>query len=103
MSSSFPSQTVKTEETNSTRCWHGCGERGRLADWLLVRMQAGTTTVEISLEVPENPSATGSSYATEEHTPKDSVSCCRDTCSAMLSAAPVTIARRWKTVQMPIS
>jgi len=38
---------AKIKELLKKRCWQGCRERGTL----MVELQAGTTTLEISLEV----------------------------------------------------
>jgi hypothetical protein len=54
-----PVRMVKIKNLGDSRCWPGCGERGTL----LMRLQACTTTLEISLQflrkldimLPEDP------------------------------------------------
>jgi hypothetical protein len=67
---------------------------------LLVGLQAGTTTLEISLTVPQKIDivlTTGeSSYNTLGIYPKDAPTYNKDTCSSMFIAALFIIARIWK-------
>ena len=72
---------------------------------LLVGLQIGTTTLEISLAVPQK---TGhltsgiSCYTTLLGIyPKDSSACNKDTCSTMFIAALFIIARSWKEPRCP--
>ena len=60
---------AKIKNSGDRRCWLGCGERGTLFQ-LLVGMQAGTTTLEISLVIPQKIGQSitcGASYTTSEH------------------------------------
>jgi hypothetical protein len=43
---------AKIKNLGDSRCWQRCGERNTPP--LLVGLQAGTTTLEISLAVPQN-------------------------------------------------
>jgi hypothetical protein len=47
-----PVRTVKIKNSGDSRCWQGC-ERKRNTPLLLVGLQAFTTTLEISLAVPQ--------------------------------------------------
>jgi hypothetical protein len=63
---------------------------------LLVRVQAGTATMEMSMEVSqkaENQSTTSSAIALLGRYPKDSTSYYRDNCSCMFIATLFIIAR----------
>jgi hypothetical protein len=48
---SFYLTLVRMVEIKKSRCWWGCGEKN--IPPLLVRLQAGTTSLEISLAVPQ--------------------------------------------------
>ncbi|EDL12250.1 mCG145188, partial [Mus musculus] len=65
---------------------------------LLVRMQTGTTTMEISVIVPQEtrnrPRNITKQYHAWAHS-KDSISCYRDTCSSIFIVALFTIAKAW--------
>jgi hypothetical protein len=65
---------------------------------LLVGLQAGTTTLEISLVVPQkiDPAITLMGTYTE-----DTPTCNKDTCSTMFIAALFIIARNWKEPRCP--
>ena len=66
---------------------------------LLVGLQAGTTTLEVSLAVPQkigHSTTRGPSYTTPGIYPKDAPTCNKDTCSTMFIAAIFIIARSWK-------
>jgi hypothetical protein len=66
---------------------------------LLVGLQAGTTTLEFSLAVPQKigHSTTGrSNYTTPGHMPRRYPTYNKDTCSTMFIAALFIIARSWK-------
>ena len=65
---------------------------------LLVGLQAGTTTLEISLVVPQkiDPAITLMGTYTE-----DTPTCNKDTCSTMFIAALFVIARSWKEPRCP--
>jgi hypothetical protein len=86
---------VKIKHSGDNRCWQGCGERDT-PPWL-VGLQACTTTLEISLAVPqkiglpEDPAIPVLSLY-----PKDALTCNKDTCSTMFIAASFIIARSWK-------
>jgi hypothetical protein len=43
---------AKIKNSGDSRCWQGCGERGKTSP-LLVGLQACTSTLEISLAVPQ--------------------------------------------------
>ena len=65
---------------------------------LLVRLQTGTTTLEINLEVPQKTGSRStwrSSYSTRVYTQKILPPCHRGTCSNMFIAALFMIARSW--------
>jgi hypothetical protein len=47
-----PVRMAKMKTSGDIRCWRGCGERGTLPP-LLMGLQGCTTTVEISLAVPQ--------------------------------------------------
>jgi hypothetical protein len=72
---------------------------------LLVGLQAGTTTLEISLAVPQKirHTTTGrSSNASPGHIhPEDVPTCNKDTCSTMFIAVFFIIARIWKEPRCP--
>ena len=71
---------------------------------LLVRLQAGTTTLEISLvflkklgmTLPEDPAIPLLGIY-----PEDSQACNKDTCSIMFITALFIIARSWKELRCP--
>jgi hypothetical protein len=71
---------------------------------LLVRLQAGTTTLEISLAVPQK---IGHSITVDITIPllgicpEDVPTCNKDTCSTMFIAALFIIARSWKQPRCP--
>jgi hypothetical protein len=46
-----PLRIAKIKNSGDSRCWQGCGERNTPP--LLVGLQAGTTTLDISLVVPQ--------------------------------------------------
>ena len=48
-----PVRLAKIKTSGDSRCWQGCGERVTNTPPLLVGLQAGTTTLEISLAVPQ--------------------------------------------------
>ena len=43
---------AKIRKTRNNKRWHGCGEKGTLAQRLL-GMQTGAATIENSMEVPQ--------------------------------------------------
>ena len=47
-----PDRMAKTKNSSDSRYWRGCGER-RILLHLLVGLQVGITTLEISLVVPQ--------------------------------------------------
>jgi hypothetical protein len=47
----IPVRMDETKNSGDSRCWQGCGEKNTPP--LLVRLQSGTTTLEISLVVPQ--------------------------------------------------
>jgi hypothetical protein len=66
---------------------------------LLVGLKAGTTTLEISLAVPQKIGHSiirGPSNTTPEHIPRRCSNMYNDTCSSMFIAALFRIARSWK-------
>jgi hypothetical protein len=69
---------------------------------LLVGLQAGTTTLEISLMAPQKieHSATGRSSNTTPH-PEDAPTCNKDTCSTMFIATLFIMARSWEEPRYP--
>jgi hypothetical protein len=71
---------------------------------LLVELQADTTTLEISLAVPQkigHSTTGGSSNTTPGHIPRRCCNCNKDTCSTMFIAASFIIARSWKEPRCP--
>jgi hypothetical protein len=71
---------------------------------LLVGLQAGTTTLEISLEVPQkigHSTTEGSSNTTPGHISEDVPTCNKGTCSTMFITALFIIARSWKEPRCP--
>jgi hypothetical protein len=73
--------------------------RKRNSPPLLMGLQAGTTTLEISLAVPQKIGhiTTGTSSNTSpENYPENAPTCNKDTCSTMFIAASFIIARSWK-------
>jgi hypothetical protein len=66
---------------------------------LLVGLHAGTTTLEISLAVPQNCQKI-EQYLSWAY-PKDVPTCNKDTCSTMFIAALFIIARSWKEPRCP--
>jgi hypothetical protein len=44
---------AKIKKSGDSTCWQGCGKRGTLLPPLLVGLQPGSTTLEISLVVPQ--------------------------------------------------
>ena len=77
--------------------------RKRNTPLLLVGMQVGSTTLEISLAVPQK---TG--HVPEDPAipllgiyPEDSLACSKDTCCTMFIAALFIIARSWKESRCP--
>jgi hypothetical protein len=71
---------------------------------LLVGLQADTTTLEISLAVPQkigHSTTGGSSNTSLGIYPEDVPSCNKDTCSTMFLAALFIIARIWKEPRCP--
>jgi hypothetical protein len=70
---------------------------------LLVGLQTGTTTLEISLKVPQktgHSSTRRSSNNTPVH-PEDAPTCKKDTCSIMFIASLFIISRSWKKLRCP--
>ena len=67
-------------------------------------LQAGTTTLEINLAVPQKTgydTTGGPRYTTPGHIPRDSPACIKDTCFTMFIAALFIIARSWKELRCP--
>jgi hypothetical protein len=63
-----PVRMAKMKNPGDSRCWQGCGERG-----ILVGLQAGTNTLEISLVVSqkiEHSTNVRSSNTTPGHIPR---------------------------------
>ena len=71
---------------------------------LLLGLQASTTTLEISLEVPqktEHDTSRWPCYTTPGHIPRGFPACNKDTCSTMFIAALFLLARSWKEPKCP--
>jgi hypothetical protein len=69
---------------------------------LLVRLQAGTATLEISLAIPQKIGrAEGPTIQLLGISPQDAPTCNKDTCSTMFIAALFIIARIWKELRCP--
>ena len=71
---------------------------------LLVGMQVGTTTLEVSLAVPQkngHNTSGGPCNTTPGHIPKGSPACNKDTCTIMFIATLFIIARSWKEPRCP--
>jgi hypothetical protein len=47
-----PFRMAKIKTSGDNTCWRGCGWRKRNTPPLLMRLQTGTTNLEINLEVP---------------------------------------------------
>ena len=76
--------------------------RKRNAPLLLVGLQAGKTTLEINLAIPQKIRHTcGPSYTTPGIYPEDAPTCNKDTCPTMFIEALFIIARRWKEPRCP--
>ncbi|EAA19788.1 similar to L1 retrotransposon, TF subfamily L1MD-TF18 [Plasmodium yoelii yoelii] len=72
-----PVRMAKIKNSGDSRCWRGCGERGTLLP-LLVGLQACTTTLEISLAVPQkigHSTTGGSSNTSPGHISRRSPNC----------------------------
>ena len=48
-----PVRMAKMKNSGDSKCWQGCGERKKNTSPLLVGLKAGTTTLEISMVVPQ--------------------------------------------------
>ena len=48
----IPVRMAKVKNSGDSRCWQGCGERGTLL-YCWWDLDTGTTTLEISLAVPQ--------------------------------------------------
>ena len=71
---------------------------------LLVGLQIGTTTLEISLAVPQktvHDTSQGPFYTSPGIYPEDSLACNKDTCSIIFIAALFIIARSWREPRCP--
>jgi hypothetical protein len=72
---------------------------------LLVGLQAGTTTLEISLAVPQkighSTTARSSNTSPGHIYPEDVPTCNKDTCPTMFIATLFIIARSWKEPRCP--
>jgi hypothetical protein len=80
--------------------------RKRNSPPLLVGLQAGTTTLKISLVVLQKigHSSTGrSSNTTRGIYPEDAATCNKVTCSTMFIAALFIIAKSWKEPRCPLT
>jgi hypothetical protein len=77
--------------------------RKRSTPPLVVELQAGTTTLEISMSVPQKigHSITSGSRNTSPGHPEDVPTGKKDTCSTMFIAALFIIARSWKGPRCP--
>jgi hypothetical protein len=80
--------------------------RKRDTPTLLVGLKAGTTTLEISLVVPQkigHGTTRRSSNTSPGHIPRteDASTCNKDTCSTMFIAALFIIGRSWKEPRCP--
>jgi hypothetical protein len=100
-----PVRMTKIKNSGDSRCCRGCGERVTYNPPLLVLLQAGTTSLEISLTVPQKigHSTIGrSSNTSPGHIhPEDVPTGNKDTCSTMFIAALFIIARSWKGPRCP--
>jgi hypothetical protein len=91
-----PVRMVKIKNSGDSRCWLGCGGRRIPLLTSNVGLQAGKTTLEISLEVPQkigHNTTKGSSNITPGHIPRTFN---KDTFSTMFIAALFIISRSWK-------
>jgi hypothetical protein len=71
---------------------------------LLVGLETGTTTLKISLLIPQiigHSTTSGPNYTTPGHIPKNAPTYNKDTCSTMFIAALFIIARSWKQPRCP--
>jgi hypothetical protein len=102
----IPVRMDKIKTSGDSRCWQGCGEK-RNTTPLLVGLQAGTTTLEISLVVPQKTGQLDIVLPDDPGTPllgiypKHFPICNKDICSTMLIAALFIIARSWKEPRCP--
>jgi hypothetical protein len=96
-----PVRMAKIKNSGDNRLWRGCGERGTLFHCLL---QAGTTTLEISIAVPQKIDI----VLPEDQAipllgtyPKDTPMYNKNTCSTIFIAILFIIARSWKEHRYP--
>jgi hypothetical protein len=98
-----PIRMARIKNSRDSRCWQGCGERGTLLP-LLVGLQTCTTTLEISLVIPQK---TGHSIPEEPAIPllviypEDGPTGNKDTSSTMFIVALFIIPRSWKEPRCP--
>jgi hypothetical protein len=76
-----------------------CRKRNTLP--LLMGLQAGTTTLEISLAVPQKIGPEDPAIPLVGIYPEDVPTCNKDTCPTMFIAALFIIARNWKEPRCP--
>jgi hypothetical protein len=85
---------TKIKNSGDIRCWQGCRERNTPP--LLVGLQAGSTTLEISLAVPQKLDVVQPEDPAVPLLviyPEDALTCIKDTCSTMFIEDLFIIAR----------
>jgi hypothetical protein len=89
-------------KNSSNRSWQGYGERNTPP--LLVGLQAGTNTLQISLAFPqkiEQSTNLGPNYTTTGHIPRNAPTCNKDTCSTIFIATLFIISTSWMQPRCP--
>ena len=94
---------VKIKNSEESRCWRGCGERGTLLHcwWDCKLVQLFWKSVwwffrKLDIILPEDPAMPLLGIY-----PEDAPPCNKDTCSTMFIAALFLIARSWKEPRCP--
>ena len=100
----MPVRMVKIKNSGDSRCWRGCGERGKLLHcwWDCKLVQPLWKSVQqflrkLDIVLPEDPLIPPilGIY------PDDAPTCNKDTCSTMFITALYIIARSWKEPRCP--
>jgi hypothetical protein len=98
----IPVRMAKIKNSDGSRCWQGCREKGTLLHcwWGL---QTCTTTLEVSLEVPQEigHNTTGPAIPLLGIYPEQVPTGNKNTCSTMFIAALFIISRSWKVPRCP--
>ena len=98
-----PVRMTKIKNSHDSRCWQGCGERGKLLHcwWDCKLIQPLWKSVwqflrKLDIVLPEDPAIPLLGIY-----PEDVPTCKKDTCSTMFIAALFIIARSWKEPRCP--